>query len=335
MSAWLKTLFVGIFGNNSLLATFLISMIPIVELRGAIPFGASTGFWGENALSLWGSFGISLAGSSIICLILTFLFMPVFKWLKRTKCFKKLAGLVENKLKSKSKNVEQKTVNEKSKRKVLIIKIVSTFVFVAIPLPLTGVWTGTCLALFIGLNSWQTLCSVLSGNAIAGLLMTLISYFFKDNTSIVLYAFLILVGVFLIFELIKFLVKKVRNKKQIVLSAGEQSAELSQSESDNPSASATETETLAGKTTASAKETETTIKTATGKIICTSFGENEKENLTYTAEAGKSEKVGERKRKNANNGGGTTNNDGVDANNVGGGATSDDGVKANSDGGAV
>lgn len=221
MSAWLKALFVQIFGANSALATLIISMIPIVELRGAIPFGASHSLWGEHALSLWQSFGVSLAGSSIVCIILTFLFMPLFNWLKRTKGFKKLAALVESKLKSKSKNVEQKAEREKNGRKILIIKFISAFVFVAVPLPLTGVWTGTCLALFIGLNWWQTLASVLSGNVVAGLLMTLVSYFFKDNTSVVLYAFLILVAVFLLFELVKFLVKKLRGKRLKHNAAGE------------------------------------------------------------------------------------------------------------------
>ena len=52
MTAWLRSLFVSIFGNNSALATFLISMIPIIELRGAIPFGTAHDLWGEYALSL-------------------------------------------------------------------------------------------------------------------------------------------------------------------------------------------------------------------------------------------------------------------------------------------
>ena len=41
MSEWIKALFVKIFGTHSEIATFLISMIPIVELRGAIPFGSA------------------------------------------------------------------------------------------------------------------------------------------------------------------------------------------------------------------------------------------------------------------------------------------------------
>ncbi len=210
MSAWLKSLFAAIFGANSELATFIISMIPIVELRGAIPFGSAVSFWGENALPLWESFLIALAGSSLICVILTFIFQPIFSWLKKTKLFKKFADWLERKLKRKSENIENKTDVQENSKKKLWIKILGVFCFVAIPLPLTGVWTGTCLALFIGLNRKQTMLSVLSGNAVAGGLMMLISYFFADNTSIVLYGFLVLVVIFVLYEIIKSLVLKHR-----------------------------------------------------------------------------------------------------------------------------
>ena len=215
MSEWIKELFVAIFGTNSWLATLIISMIPIVELRGAIPFGSATGFWGENALELWQSLLISLAGSTFVCIILTFLFWPIFKWLKQTKAFKKLALWVENKLNNKAENINNKTENEKDAKKIKWLKIIGIFGFVAIPLPLTGVWTGTCLALFIGLNKKETMSSVILGNIVAGLLMTLISYFFADNTMIVFYAFFILVGVFILFALIKKLIKKIKSKNKM------------------------------------------------------------------------------------------------------------------------
>ena len=56
MTEWLKNFFVAIFGTNSALATLIISMVPIIELRGAIPFGSAVSLWGENALPLWKSF---------------------------------------------------------------------------------------------------------------------------------------------------------------------------------------------------------------------------------------------------------------------------------------
>lgn len=221
MSEWIKALFVSIFGTNSELATILISMIPIVELRGAIPFGASTSFWGGNALEVWESFLYSVLGSTIVCVLLTFLFWPIFNWLKRTKWFNKLATWIENKLKRNSENIMDKTQAEKDAKRKLWLKLVGIFAFVAVPLPLTGVWTGTCLALFIGLNKKQTMLSVSLGNLVAGGLMLLITYFFKDNTTVVFYGFFILVAVFILYEVIRSLVKKAKMKKIAAKTEGE------------------------------------------------------------------------------------------------------------------
>lgn len=213
MSEWIKSLFVSIFGANSELATIFISMIPIVELRGAIPFGSSTSFWGDNALELWESFLYSVLGSTIVCVILTFLFWPIFNWLKKTKWFKKLAEWIERKLKRNSENIENKAQAEKDSKRKFWLKIIGIFAFVAVPLPLTGVWTGTCLALFIGLSKRQTMLTVSLGNLVAGGLMLLITYFFKDDTTIVFYGFFILVAIFILYEVIRSIIKKVKNKK--------------------------------------------------------------------------------------------------------------------------
>ncbi len=214
MTEWLKNLFVAIFGANSPLATLIISMIPIVELRGAIPFGAATALWGDHALEVWQSFLFAVLGSSLVCVILTFLFWPIFKWLKNTKMFKKLATTIENKLNRSSKSISDKAQSEANEKKIRKIKWLGVFAFVAIPLPLTGVWTGTCIALFIGMSKKDTMLSVILGNLVAGTIMMIISYFFADNTMIVLLAFLAIVVVFILFLAIRALVKKIKSKKQ-------------------------------------------------------------------------------------------------------------------------
>jgi len=213
MSEWIKMLFVKIFGTHSEIATLLISMIPIVELRGAIPFGSATALWGENALSLWASFGVSVLGSTLVCVILTFAFWPIFNWLKKTKWFKKLADFIEKKLNKNSENIDKKTKDEKNEKKIFWLKFWGVLLFVAIPLPLTGVWTGTCLGLFLGLSKLHTMAAVIPGNICAGLIMTLVSYFFADNTMIVFLAFLALVVLFVLYEVIKSFVRKRKNKK--------------------------------------------------------------------------------------------------------------------------
>ena len=215
MAEWIKNLFVAIFGDNSWLATTIISMIPIVELRGAIPFGSAISFWGENALPVWKSFLFSVLGSTFVCVILTFLFWQIFKWLKKTKFFKKLAEAIENKLNRSSKNINDKVQAETNEKKTWWIKWLGVFAFVAIPLPLTGVWTGTCIALFIGLNKKDTMISVILGNLVAGTIMMIISYFFADNTMIVLLVFFALVALFILYFAVRAIVKKIKNKKNI------------------------------------------------------------------------------------------------------------------------
>lgn len=232
MGEWLKQLFVKIFGSHSGIATFIISMIPIVELRGAIPFGAATSLWGKNALELWESFLISFAGSSLVCVILAFIFWPLFNWLKKTKGFKNLAGFIERKLNRNSKSIDDKTEKESNEKRVVRLKMIGIFLFVAVPLPLTGVWTGTCLALFIGLNRWQSIVSAISGNLVAGLIMTLISYFFADNTMIVLLVFLALVVLFVLIEVVKSLIQKYKNKKKGNNNASQSEAEMKETKDE-------------------------------------------------------------------------------------------------------
>lgn len=260
MSEWIKLLFVKIFGANSWLATLIISMIPIVELRGAIPFGSATAFWGENALPLWLSFLVSVAGSTFVCIILTFAFWPIFKWLKRTKIFRRLALFIENKLNKNSENIDRKTKDEKSEKKIFWLKFCGVLAFVSIPLPLTGVWTGTCLGLFLGLSKMQTMLAVIPGNIVAGLIMTIVSYFFADNTLIVLLAFLALVVVFVIYEVIKSLIKKHKAKKQVAVQEKEiekVAADVAHTETENVETENIEAIDETEKVTESQDETET------------------------------------------------------------------------------
>lgn len=216
MTEILSNFFAHVFGNNNILATILISMIPIIELRGAIPFATNTGFWPTNAMSNWKAFGWSLLGSSAIVPIIALLFIPIINWLKRTKLFGKLANAIENRIKSKAQNIAG--ADEKSKKfsKTYWKKVLAVFIFVAVPLPLTGVWTGTCVAVFLGLDYLTTCATVISGNIIAGLLITLILQFFPALNDYLFYIFLAIVAVFIVYEIIHNLIKKNKAKKQAI-----------------------------------------------------------------------------------------------------------------------
>lgn len=211
MTELLSELFVKIFGDNTELATFLISMIPIIELRGAIPFATNSGFWGNNTLSNWQALGWSLLGSCLIVPIIALIFLPIINWLKTTKLFKKLATNIENKVKSKADSIVSKNAN--NKKHVLWSKILGVFLFVAIPLPLTGVWTGTCVAVMLGLGYFTICATVILGNIGAGVIIALILEFFPWLND---YLFYIFIGIVLLFVLYYIIIRQIKKHKDVV-----------------------------------------------------------------------------------------------------------------------
>ena len=208
MTEFLHNLFVNVFGDNVILATILIATLPVVELRGAIPFATNSGFWGVNTMSNWTAFGWSLLGSSAIVPIIALLFIPIINWLKTTKLFGKLALAIENRVKDKTSNIEDANVKSAKFSKSYWKKVLAVFIFVAIPLPFTGVWTGTCVAVFIGLDYFTTCFTVIGGNVVAGLCIALILEFFPWLNNWLFYIFIILIIVIILYEVIKHLIKK-------------------------------------------------------------------------------------------------------------------------------
>ena len=103
----------------------------------------------------------------------------------------------------------------KKARKSFWIKFFSVFLFVAIPLPLTGVWTGTCLAVVLGLNFWQTCLCVIPANILAGLIITFVSTLFGDSTWIFVLILLGIIAFIAIVYLIKKIVQKIKLKREI------------------------------------------------------------------------------------------------------------------------
>lgn len=214
MTHSIQNVFATIFNNNVVLATIIIAILPIIELRGAIPFATNPGFWGSYALNNWSAFGWSLLGSSAVVPIVAAIFLPLIKWLKKTKAFKKIAFAFEARVKSKTANIEGAAEKSLLFSKNYWKKMLAIFVFVAVPLPLTGVWTGSCIAVFIGLDYISTCASVIAGNIVAGIIITIILEFFPWLNGWLFYIFLILVAIVLLYELIKNLIKKSKAQQE-------------------------------------------------------------------------------------------------------------------------
>ena len=138
---------------------FIVSMFPIVELRGAIPLGAAMG------MNIFECYFLSVLGNLIpIPFILVFI-KKIIEWMSKSKI--KLFNKVANKLINKA---------EKRSGKVDKYSLWGLFAFVAIPLPGTGGWTGALIAALMGMRFKKSFFSILGGILVAGVIMSLASY---------------------------------------------------------------------------------------------------------------------------------------------------------------
>ncbi len=140
---------------SSYLTVFFTAMLPIWELKGAIP----TGVMGLG-MPLWTAFILAYLGSCIPSIFIIFFIEKVIKWLAKSKIkfFNKVANWILGKV-------------DKHHDKIEKYGYLGIFVFVAIPLPGTGVWTGSLLAAMMGLQPKKVIPIVFIGNLIAGIAM--------------------------------------------------------------------------------------------------------------------------------------------------------------------
>ena len=144
------------------LATLIISMIPVIELRGAIPIGVSLGLSHAEAM------GISIIGNMLPVPFIILFIRPIFKWM--TKKSGKLARLAQ-KLETKA---------EGKWDKIHRYQFFALTIFVAIPLPGTGAWSGALIAAVMNMRLRNALPSILLGVVIAGVLVTGLTYGFTS-----------------------------------------------------------------------------------------------------------------------------------------------------------
>lgn len=153
----LETIFNALtfFGNE--FALFVISMVPIVELRGAVPLGATLGMPWFEVLA------ISVIGNMFPVPFLLLFGRKILDWLKTVPLLSKPAHWYEEKLVKKAGKI-----NEYAKW--------GLFLLVAIPLPGTGAWTGVLAATFLNMKMRQAFPMIFLGVLAAGIIMTVGSY---------------------------------------------------------------------------------------------------------------------------------------------------------------
>ena len=144
--------------ENDLISVIIVSLIPLIELKGGIVFARGVGFNFFEAL------GLAFLGSSLVVAPVFFLLVPVLNLLKKIKFVNKIALKAEAYVQTKANEAveTQKQKNGKVMSETFI-KQLAVFVFVAIPLPMTGVWMGTAIAVFIGLKFKDAILPIVVG----------------------------------------------------------------------------------------------------------------------------------------------------------------------------
>ncbi|MDR0293896.1 MAG: small multi-drug export protein [Oscillospiraceae bacterium] len=147
----------GLSAGYQALMTFLISIVPVVELRGAVPVAAHAG------LPWYAALPAAVAGNMLPVPFIILFARRVFIWLRRHTPFGRFADRLE----------------ARAVRRIDTVKKYQFFgllIFVAIPLPGTGAWTGATIAAMMNMRIKTAFLPVLLGVIAAGFIMAALSY---------------------------------------------------------------------------------------------------------------------------------------------------------------
>ena len=148
----MENLFTSLHGTpaGEWLYTALVSMAPVVELRGGIPIGVGLG------LPLWEAYLAAVIGNMVPVPFIIVFIRRIFKWLRvRIPSLGRLIEKLENKAHLKGQMVRK-------------YKYLGLVILVAIPLPGTGAWTGALVAAFLDMRLRDAVPSIFLGVLIAG-----------------------------------------------------------------------------------------------------------------------------------------------------------------------
>ena len=143
---------------KDILLTFLVAMVPVVELRGAIPFGVVRG------LNLWTAIIASILGNLIPVPFIILFIRKIFAWMRAH--MPKLDGLV----------IRMEKKAEKNRAAVEKYAFWGLVILVAIPLPGTGAWTGALVAAMMEIRLKRAFPAIAIGVTIAGVIVSVITY---------------------------------------------------------------------------------------------------------------------------------------------------------------
>ncbi|NCA67192.1 MAG: hypothetical protein EOM87_03905 [Clostridia bacterium] len=195
----------NLFPNDYLLIT-VASAFPLIELKGSILLGISKGMPPLIVLIL------SYLGSSLIVPFILLFLRPILNLLKKIPLLNKIALAIEYRITGKAAKlaVNKASCGQNSKWNNLLL---SLFIFVALPLPLTGVWTGAAIACFLDIDYFKAMLSIILGNITAGLIVFCVAMLFRPYADIIFAAFIVIVLAAIILSASVSIIKNIRRKR--------------------------------------------------------------------------------------------------------------------------
>ena len=143
-------------------AVFIISMIPILELRGGLLAASLLKISAAKALP------ICIVGNIIPIPFILLFIRQIFKWMKKTKTFRGLITKLENRAMGKSDQIKR-------------YEFLGLLLFVGMPLPGTGAWTGALIASLLEVDIKKSSIAILCGLFMASAIMYIVSYGIVGN----------------------------------------------------------------------------------------------------------------------------------------------------------
>ena len=143
-------------------AVFIISMIPILELRGGLLAASLLKISAAKALP------ICIVGNIIPIPFILLFIRQIFKWMKKTKLFRGLIIKMENRAMGKSDQIKR-------------YEFLGLLLFVGFPLPGTGAWTGALIASLLEVDIKKSSIAILCGLFMASAIMYIVSYGIVGN----------------------------------------------------------------------------------------------------------------------------------------------------------
>lgn len=143
---------------GKIILTFLISMVPVVELRGALPVATGAGLDWKIAIP------IAILGNLLPVPFIIIFIRKIFKWMRNANnTFEKIVLKLENKAFSKRDVIDK-------------YGPWGLWIFVAVPLPGTGAWTGALIAALLDIPLKKSFPAIVGGVVTAGIIVAFVSY---------------------------------------------------------------------------------------------------------------------------------------------------------------